>query len=120
MNYKFPKSEKLKLKKDIEQLFNSGNKAFQYPLTVIFLPYECSGLNLCGVSVPKKKFKKAVDRNRIKRQIREAYRLNKHKIMFEDKHFHLMFVYSISEKLTFDKIERAVLKLMTEVGGFKI
>jgi len=112
MDYKFPKSEKLRLKKDIESLFKQGNRFFSYPLTVIFIKKENKGQNLCGVSVPKKKFKKAVDRNRIKRQMREAYRLNKHKIQQENKHFHMMFVYSITEKPHYSKIEKSIQKLM--------
>ncbi len=118
MNYKFPKSEKLRLKKDLERLFREGNKIFRYPVTLVYYPIEGSGKNLCAVSVPRKKFKKAVDRNRIKRQMREAYRLNKHKITVEDKHFHLMFVYSIFEKLDYHKIEKAMLKLMTDLSKY--
>jgi ribonuclease P protein component len=116
MNYKFPKSEKLRLKKDLDQLFKNGHKIFKYPLTLVFLSNEGLGKNLCAVSVPKRKFKKAVDRNRIKRQMREAYRLNKHKISSENKYFHMMFVYSISEKLEYQKIENAVIKLMNEAN----
>jgi ribonuclease P protein component len=116
MNYKFPKSEKLRLKKDLENLFQQGNKMFRYPVSLIYLPITGPGKNLCAVSVPKRRFKKAVDRNRIKRQMREAYRLNKHKIMFDNKHFHMMFVYSISEKLDYNKIEKAVIKLMNDIS----
>jgi ribonuclease P protein component len=116
MNYKFPKSEKLRLKKDIENLFKQGKKTFNYPLTLIFLTIESPEKNLCAVSVPKKKFKKAVDRNRIKRQMREAYRLNKDKIQVDNKHFHMMFVYSISEKLEYSQIEKAMKKLLESLN----
>ena len=112
MNYRFPKSEKLRLKKDLERLFAEGSSSFKYPITIRFLKYEGKGTNLCAVSVPKKRFKKAVDRNRIKRQMREAYRLNKHLFQNENRHFHLMLVYSNDEKLEYKVIEKAIQKLL--------
>lgn len=112
MNYKFPKSEKLKLKRHIEQLYKSGKTKYSPPLSVKYLKFEGSEKNLCGVSVPKRKFKKAVDRNLIKRQMREAYRLNKHLIVKDSIHFHMMFVYSTSENLAYQDIEKAVKELL--------
>ncbi|MGX1023213.1 ribonuclease P protein component [Psychroflexus sp. MBR-150] len=116
MNYKFPKSEKLRLKRHIEPLFKSGKTKKASPLSVKYLKFEDYGTNLCGVSVPKRKFKKAVDRNRLKRQMREAYRLNKHLIQSETHHFHMMFVYSTSEKLSYQEIEKALKKLLKEIS----
>jgi len=79
MKYSYKKTEKLKSEKLITELFTSGNSVSAYPLRLVFL--ESSFLEdvkiKTGVSVPKKNFKKAVDRIRIKRLIREAYRLNK-------------------------------------------
>ena len=76
-----PKKHRLKGKKLISELFRSGQQIFVFPFKLIYLPLDFSTSDpqgfLFGTSVPKKKFKKAVDRNRIKRLIREAYRLNK-------------------------------------------
>ena len=116
MNYKFPKSEKLRLKKDLERLFAEGSSKFKYPLAVRFLKFEGKGTNLCAVSVPKKRFKKAVDRNRIKRQMREAYRLNKQILEHDNAYFHLMFVYSNDEKLDYQIIEKAVKFLLSKLN----
>lgn len=117
MDYKFPKSEKLRLKRDIEQLYNSGNTIQFSPLSLKFIKFQETGTNLCGVSVPKRKFKKAVDRNRIKRQMREAYRLNKHLIITEKHHFHMMFVYSKFEKLPYQDIEKAMISLLERLNS---
>ena len=116
MNYKFPKSEKLRLKKDLEKLFAEGSSYFKYPMAVRYLCFDNEGTNLCAVSVPKKRFKKAVDRNRLKRLMREAYRLNKHSIQQENRHFHMMFVYSTDEKLEYKIIEKAMLKLLEKLS----
>lgn len=119
MNYKFPKSEKLRLKRDIERLFNEGKNKYYLLLSVKFLEVDEASKNLCGVSVPKRKMKKAVDRNRLKRQMREAYRLNKHILETEDLKYHMMFVYSKSEKCSYQEIEKAMVFLLKHIKKLK-
>lgn len=80
------KEERLCSRKLIEKLFNGGeSKSFSsFPLRVVFLLIERNEQDVpikMMVSVSKKHFKRAVKRNRIKRQIREAYRLNKSLIL---------------------------------------
>ena len=84
MNQKYPTKEKLKQKREIDLLFEKGRWLSQGNLRIISLdlekkPQEDFSLTnqKFGVSVSKKYFKKAVDRNRIKRLLREVYRLNK-------------------------------------------
>lgn len=79
MTFSYPKKEKLKSQKLVEQLFSEGKSVSTYPLRVVFLKSEFDDNTQfkAGVSVSKRNFKKAVDRNRIKRLLREAYRLNK-------------------------------------------
>lgn len=73
--HSFPKSERLCSRKAIEALFASGNRSFTaFPLRVVYRPAEETQLL---ISVSKRHFKHAVDRNRAKRQIREAWRLNR-------------------------------------------
>lgn len=79
----FGKKEKLVSKKTIDALFSGGNSRSMsaYPLRVVFMRKERSETEEPAqvmVSVSKRHFKRAVKRNRVKRQIREAYRLNKH------------------------------------------
>lgn len=79
MKQTFSKSERLSSKKLIALLFGSKQFFFQFPLKVLFHEIEVEHRFPVQVlfSVSKRNFKKAVDRNRIKRLMREAYRLNK-------------------------------------------
>ena len=74
------KTELLDRKKVIEKMFAGGSRSFSvFPLRVVYLPVEELDVPVSIlVSVSKRRFKRAVKRNRVKRQIREAYRLNKH------------------------------------------
>jgi ribonuclease P protein component len=79
MSFSYPNKEKLKSQKRIEQLFSEGKSISAYPLRMVYLKSDFNGNTTfkTGVTVSKRNFKKAVDRNRIKRLLREAYRLNK-------------------------------------------
>ena len=83
--YTLGKSERLCSKKLIEQLFAGGNKSFPaFPLRVVYTtiqPDENDAEASILISVPKKRFKHAVKRNRVKRQVREAYRHQKHVLL---------------------------------------
>lgn len=76
----FPKAEHLTSLLLIDKLFAGGSKSLPaFPLRIVFMPMESESLPTVSVliSVSKKRFKRAVKRNRVKRQIREAYRKNK-------------------------------------------
>lgn len=77
------KSERLDRKKVIEKMFAGGSRSFSvFPLRVVYLPVEeLEAPVSILVSVSKRRFKRAVKRNRVKRQIREAYRMNKHGLL---------------------------------------
>lgn len=87
-SYTFPKNEKLCGEIRIGKLFVEGKAFIAYPLRIVYRISEektNSPVKII-ISVPKKKIKLAVDRNRIKRQIREAYRLNKDDLLTKMKH----------------------------------
>jgi len=119
--YKYSKKEKLKSKKAIELLFKKGKSINAYPIRVIFLPKsEPTGVTInAGATVSKKNIKLAVNRNLIKRQIREAYRLNNHKLKTHltnsDKEINLMFIYTSKQILPYKEIENKIKVILTRL-----
>lgn len=114
MNYTYPKSEKLKSKTTIDLLFSEGKSISKYPLRLVYLPISLSeGEKIkMGVSVSKKYFKKAVDRNYFKRVLRETYRLNKHLLIDNvNQPFAIMFFYQTKDKLTYQEINEKTIAL---------
>jgi ribonuclease P protein component len=114
--------ERLKSKKDIENLFEVGRSYFKFPFKLIFIKQENTDGNVpikFSISVPKKKIKTAVDRNLIKRRTREAYRLNKHNLQ-ENLIQHgykvsLMFIYLENDVKKFAVIEKSIKKHLDEL-----
>jgi ribonuclease P protein component len=108
----FSKPEHLCGEKRITRLFTQGDAFIVYPLRVVYLiePKKDDALASIMVSVPKKRFKRAVKRNRLKRLIREAYRLNKQdlsaKLNEKELQIHLAFNYVSDEVLDFAQIEK--------------
>jgi ribonuclease P protein component len=114
MDFSYPKAEKLKSKKIIDLLFSEGKSVSKYPLRLVFVKHDFEEdvpLKM-GVSVSKKYFKKAVDRNYFKRLLRECYRLNKHLLTenIEDKYC-CMFFYQTNEKLSYEDISQKTIQL---------
>jgi ribonuclease P protein component len=117
----FPKSERLHLKKDIDRLFDNGQSFILYPLRIVYLPdtgntLPASGLSVL-ISVPKKRIRRAVQRNRIKRLIRETFRLNKKELSDlckqNGKHLQIAFMYVCNEVKPYTDMEKAMLKAFT-------
>ena len=108
----FSKPEHLCGEKRITRLFTQGDAFIAYPLRVVFIiePISDSVLSSVLVSVPKKRFKRAVKRNRLKRLIREAYRLNKTSLVekLEEKQLqvHIAFNYVSDDELDFATVEK--------------
>lgn len=113
MDFKYPKNEKLKSRKTIDLLFTSGKSVSKFPLRLVYAPIKEGEENIkFGVSVSKKHFKKAVDRNYFKRVLRECYRLNKHLIHDSvEQKFAVMFFYQTRERLTYSEINEKTILL---------
>lgn len=115
----FTRAERLKSRKVIEQLFKQGQSFAQYPLRLVWKVIEERQSDFpaqFALTVPKKKFKKAVQRNRIRRLMREAYRLNKHRLydalQKEEKQLALLVIYTGQETMTFAEIEAAMQQML--------
>lgn len=112
--YGFTRQEKLKSVVNIEKLFTSGRTFWAYPLSVHYRIYKDDGGTACKmlVSVGKHYFKRAVHRNRIKRLVREAYRLNKEPLLaaVQQANIHLDFgiVYKSKEIIDYKTIEAGI------------
>ncbi len=116
--------ERLKSRKQINNLFSTANQFFSHPLKVYYLIKEpndltLGGLNLrVGVSVPKSLYKKAVKRNRIRRVIKESYRI--HKAFFLNQNLNInksidwFFVY-IDKNGNEEKIDQAMDKIFNDL-----
>ena len=124
--YTLAKTERLCSKKLIERLFSGGNNSFPaYPLRVVYM-WISSGEGTADVSmmisVPKKRFKHAVKRNRVKRQVREAYRLNKHilldaiKASEENRRLVLAFIWLDNQLHSTSEISYKVKKLLNHIA----
>ncbi|MCD2258288.1 ribonuclease P protein component [Psychroserpens luteolus] len=116
MSFSYPKKEKLKSKKLIEQLFSEGKSISTYPLRLVYLEttFDEEAIQFkTGVSVSKRHFKNAVDRNRIKRLLREAYRLNKAEYFNNIlSSYALMILYIGKDGTDFDSIETKMKELL--------
>ena len=113
MDFTYPKNEKLKSQKTIDLLFSKGKSVSKYPLRLVYTVCDDASEKLqFGVSVSKKNFKHAVDRNYFKRVLRECYRLNKHIIHDNlDKNYAIMFFYQTKDRLTYQEIKEKTIQL---------
>jgi ribonuclease P protein component len=120
----FKKSERLCSRILMDHLFQGDNRtASSYPIRAVFLPVEEAvhkGVSIL-ISVPKKRFHDAVDRNRVKRQIREAYRKNKHALVEQvaqsGKGLLVAFIYVSAEIEKTEYVEKRVVRLLDKIGA---
>ena len=121
VNNKFSKHEKLKSKIAIDALFSKGKSLKEYPIRLVFLEKEEESNIVAnvGVVVPKKQVKLAVNRNLIKRRMREAYRLNnsalKAVLKKEGLALNMMFIYANKQILDYAVIEDKIKVILTRL-----
>ena len=117
MNESFGKKEKLKSKILITRLFSEGKSINKYPLKLVYLPVSDAKFenHKTAVSVPKRNFKKAVERIFLKRLMREAFRKNKYLVTSNmDRKFAFMFIYIGREKASYHKLWKTTEELLNK------
>lgn len=114
LRYTLKKSEILRKEKLIKELFTNGSSFFLYPIKLYYLPNSDLTSHQVLFSVSKKNFKNAVDRNKIKRRLREAYRLNKPTIASNSRqvYYCLAIVYISKLILPYSEIEPKLIKVL--------
>lgn len=117
MDYTLKKEERLSKKKLIKEVFDKGDSCINYPLK-LYWTKEKNNDDIYGrlaVAVSKRNFKKAVDRNQIKRHIREAYRKNKSIIKNNNCLYNIVILYVSKELNDYDLIESKLMLLLQEI-----
>lgn len=117
IRHTLPKSERLCSKKALDELFGGGHQSVaSFPLRAVFMATEEAGARIL-VSVSKRFFKRAVHRNRIKRQLREAYRLQKELLILPDeKGLNIAFLWTNNEILPTEIVMQKMHKVLLRIN----
>ncbi len=115
MGNTLPKTERLYHKKLIDSLFKGGKSRSMtvFPLRLVYMPMDEGDCSEMLVSVPKRNLHRANKRNRVKRQVREAYR--KHKDMVGDKRLAMAFIWLDAKLWDSASVEQRMVSLLNRV-----
>lgn len=123
MRNTFKKNERLCSRILMDRLFQGGSHSVSaYPLRAVFLPVDLSDQDGVSVlmSVPKKRFHDAVDRNRVKRQLREAYRKHKHALVVQmgerGQGLLIAFIYVSPQIESTAYVEKRMMRLLEKIS----
>jgi ribonuclease P protein component len=114
------KNERLSKEIWIQELFKKGSSFYFYPFKVLFLPHPDPGSTVNEVlfSVSKRQFKRAVDRNSIKRRLREAYRLNK-SALSPPRKWLIAYIYTAKTILPSETFQHKVLGTIQKISSLQ-
>lgn len=116
MSNKLTKDERLRSKTSIDKLFKEGKGFVKFPIKMQYMPHE-RPLHQVAFTAPKRNFKRAVDRNRIKRLMRETYRTNKHILYNKDIPSQaIFFIYIGKEMPTYANLEKRIKQCLSQLG----
>lgn len=117
----FSRTERLKQKRLFDQLFSNANKQLRHPVLAIWKEVELPA-NVpaqVGFSVPKKHYKRAVQRNHVKRRLREAYRLQKHSLhrllLNDQRQVAILFVTLKTDNTSYEHLQQKMVLLLQDI-----
>lgn len=116
MKNTFPKSERLCGDQVLDRLYKEGRRFVVWPIRVTYMPITDAPSEVL-VWAPKSLFKRAVDRNRLRRQMREAYRLNKQVLLKASKRYYLAFNYIDKEMQSYKLINKSIAKILYRLAN---
>ena len=119
--YTFRKEERLSKDKHIQELFDKGSSFYLFPFKVFFRPHpeQEAPVHQVLITVSSKNFKRAVDRNLLKRRIREAYRLHKAMLPPSTSKLIIAIVYAHKEILLYDELKRKLVPVLQRIAQAK-
>jgi ribonuclease P protein component len=114
----FQKEERLSKEKQIQELFDKGSSFYLFPFKVLFLPQAdpASPVHQVLISVSKRNFKRAVDRNLIKRRVREAYRLQHQQFLPEAPRLSVALIYTHKQPLLSAELQGKMRQTLVKLG----
>ncbi len=122
-SFTFKKEERLKSRKTIDKLFGGGHSFGQYPLRIVWTEVQNEANNSpvqFALTVPKRKFRNASDRNKIRRLIREAYRLQKPGFYDNlppiERQLAMMIIFTGKEIPAFDTVYEAMNRILKRLS----
>lgn len=115
MHNTFPKYNKLCGKERIATLYKDGKRFTAWPLRITWLPTEGTETTQILIWAPKSLFKHAVQRNHLRRLMREAYRL--HQDLLGEEHYLIAFNYMDKEEQPYAVVEKAVCKALKKIAS---
>lgn len=104
-SFTLSKNERLRSKKVIKRLFSLKSSDFIFPFKFYYLANPDLSSNQLLISIPKRAFKRSVDRHLLARRVKESYRLNKHQLSSPIK-YHIALIYVSKDILSFKDIEK--------------
>lgn len=114
-NLKLQRKKRLSKRKDIESLFAGGKSFNLSPVRVIYMPNPGSAENKILFTVPSRTYKKATERNLLKRRMREAYRLNQNRFDIPVK-LNVAYIYIAKKMQPFSEIEKKVVESLKRLS----
>ncbi len=118
--FSFSKEERLKSRNEIKELFANGSSFYLYPFKILFIKSPTTDTSTQVLfTVPKRAYKRAVDRNKIRRRIKEAYRLNKHLLFTSNNDQYslkIAYIYVGKKAYNFEFIQQKLVETLTRLN----